>query len=102
MLPKGEREGGGINQEYGFNRYTPLYIKQINNNLLYSTGKYIQYLVITYNEKESEAVHLKLAQYCKSTIVKLKEKKVKSHSKECDKIFFNLISNEELVLSINK
>ena len=34
--------------------YTLLYIKQINNDLLYSTGSYIQYLVITYNGKESE------------------------------------------------
>ena len=35
--------------------YTLLYIKQINNKvLLYSTGNYIQYLVITYNGKESE------------------------------------------------
>ena len=32
-----------------------LYIKKINNeDLLYSTGSYIQYLVITYNGKESE------------------------------------------------
>ena len=34
---------------------TLLYIKQINNkDLLYSTGNYIQYLVITYNGKEPE------------------------------------------------
>ena len=49
-------------------------------DLLYNTGKYIQYLLITYNEKESVkiyidtyeklnhfAVHLKLIHYCKST-----------------------------------
>ena len=51
---------------------------------MYSTGKYIQYHVITYNGKESSyicvytyisltlnhfAVHLKLTQYYKSTIV---------------------------------
>ena len=35
----------------------------------YSTGNYIQYLVITYHGKESEAVYLKLTQYCKSTEV---------------------------------
>ena len=57
-----------------------------NKDLLYSTGKYTQYLVVTYKGKESEkecthvcvcvcvcvcmnhcAVHLKLTQ-CKSTI----------------------------------
>ena len=47
-------KGGRINQELGINRYIPLYIKQINNkDLLYSTGNYIQYLVITYNGEES-------------------------------------------------
>ena len=30
------------------------------------TGNYNQYLVKTYKEKESEVVHLKLTQYCKS------------------------------------
>ena len=30
------------------------------------TGHYNQYLVKTYKEKESEVVHLKLTQYCKS------------------------------------
>ena len=50
MVTKGEGGGGGINWEYGTDRYTPLYIKWINiKNLLYSTGNYIQYLVITYN-----------------------------------------------------
>ena len=27
MVTKRGRDGGGINQEYGINRYTPLYIK---------------------------------------------------------------------------
>ena len=46
---------GGINQEFGINRYKLLYIKQINNkDLLYSTGNYVQYLVMIYNGKESE------------------------------------------------
>ena len=46
---------GGINQGYEINRYTSLYIKQINNkDLLYSTENYIQHLVIAYNGKESE------------------------------------------------
>ena len=36
-------------------RYTLLYIKQINNkDLLFSRGDYIQYHVITYNGKISE------------------------------------------------
>ena len=46
---------GGINEEFGINRYTLLYIKWIKNeDLLYSTGNYIQYLIITYNGKEPE------------------------------------------------
>ena len=47
--------GGKKNQEFGINIYTLLFIKQKNNkDLLYRTGSYIQYLVITYNGKESE------------------------------------------------
>ena len=46
---------GGINQEFGINRDTLLYIKWINNkDLLYSTGNYIQYLVISYNGREGK------------------------------------------------
>ena len=45
-------ERGVINYEFGINRYSPLFIKQINNkDLLYSTGNCIQYLVIMYNER---------------------------------------------------
>ena len=76
------------------NRYTLVYIKQVNNkDLLYRTGSYIQYLVMTYSGKESEkeyvyiylyislyiyikyrymnhfVVHLKLTQHCKSTTI---------------------------------
>ena len=37
----------------GINRYSLLYIKEINNkDLLYSAGNYIRYLVINYKEKE--------------------------------------------------
>ena len=44
---------GGIN--YVINRYKQLYIKQKRNkDVLYNTGKYIQYLIITYNGIESE------------------------------------------------
>ena len=45
-------EQGGINLEFGINRYTILYIKEINKDLLFNTGNYIQYLVITYNGKD--------------------------------------------------
>ena len=39
--------GGGINK-FAIYRYTLLHIKQINNkDQLYSTGNYIQYLIIT-------------------------------------------------------
>ena len=50
--------------------------KTDNNDLLYGMGNYIQYLIITYNEKnlkeyvyitKSLAVHLKLIKLCKST-----------------------------------
>ena len=44
-----EKTEEGINQEFGINVYTPLYIKQITNeDLLYSTGNSIQYSIITY------------------------------------------------------
>ena len=50
-----KRGGEEINQEFGIKRYVQLYIKQVNNkDLLYSSVNSIQYLVITYNEKESE------------------------------------------------
>ena len=45
----------GIHEEFCINMYTPLRIKERNyKDLLYSTGNCIQYLIITYNEKESE------------------------------------------------
>ena len=48
-----QRGKGGVNKEYGINRYKLL--KQISNkDLLCSTGDSIQYLVITYNGKESD------------------------------------------------
>ena len=59
MVTKGERGEGGINKEFGINRYTLQYIQQISNKvLLYSTGDYIQYLVINYNVKESEKEYI--------------------------------------------
>ena len=54
---------------------------------VYSTGSYIQHLIITYNGKESEkeyidididlnhfALHLKLTWHCKSTLLQLEKK----------------------------
>ena len=57
-----------------------LYIKQINKNILYNTGKSTEYSVMAYMEKKSEkeewayvyiplvhfAIYLKLTQHCKS------------------------------------
>ena len=55
MVPKRKKGEGRVNQEFEINRYTLLYIKQVNNkDLLYSIGNYIQYLVIIYNGKESK------------------------------------------------
>ena len=53
-LPKGE----GIDQNFGINKYKLLYIQQKNKDLLYNTGKNIQYLVINYNGKESEKTYI--------------------------------------------
>ena len=51
--------GGERNQEFGINRFTLLHIKQINEkDLLYSTGKYIQYLAMIYNGKGFENVYM--------------------------------------------
>ena len=53
-----------INQEFGNNMYTLLYIKQITNkDLLYSTGNYIKYPIITYNGKESKKEHIHIYIY---------------------------------------
>ena len=53
-LPK-EKWGEGINYEFGISKYKLLYIEQVNNkDILYNTGNYTQYLVITYNGRESE------------------------------------------------
>ena len=46
------------------NIYVPLYVKKINNkDIVYSTGKYMQYLSITYNGKESEKVYMCMCVY---------------------------------------
>ena len=50
-----QRPRGGINQEFGINVYTLLYIKQVNNKgLLYSTVNSTQHFVITYKGRESK------------------------------------------------
>ena len=47
-----EEGGRGNNWEFGTSRHKLLYMGQINNKvLLCSTGNYIQYPVINYNEK---------------------------------------------------
>ena len=46
--------GGAVNQEYVINIFTLLYTKKVNHkDLQYNTGNYTQYLIITFNEKES-------------------------------------------------
>ena len=45
--------GGGINEEFGTDINTVLYIKEITNkDIWYSTGNYTQYFVITQNVKK--------------------------------------------------
>ena len=55
-LPKGKSRGG-INWEFGINRYILLYIKQINNkDPLYSTIS--QYCLITFNGKNRKKEYI--------------------------------------------
>ena len=77
-LPKGEE----INQEFGINIHTLLFVKQINNKiLLYSTGNYIEYPIIICNGKEYDkediqrktALHQIPKQHGKSSILQLKK-----------------------------
>ena len=80
-VAKGKRGGGGKDWEFGLSRCKLLYIEWINNKVLpYSTGNYIQYLVINHNGKEYGkkyihiilnhfADHQKLTQHCKLTIL---------------------------------
>ena len=56
-LPRGREGGGGMDWEFGISRWKLLYIGWINNKvLLYCTGNYIQYPVISHNGKEYEKV----------------------------------------------
>ena len=50
---------GGVDWEFRIRRCKLVYIEWINNkDLLYNTENYIQHLVITYNGKDSEKVHV--------------------------------------------
>ena len=52
VVAKGEGGGGGMDWEFGTGRCKLLYTEWIKDKvLLYSTGNYIQYLIINYNEK---------------------------------------------------
>ena len=54
-----ERGGREKDWEFGISRCKLLYIAWINNKiLLYSSGNYIQYLIINYNRKESEKEYI--------------------------------------------
>ena len=58
-LLKEKGAGWGMNQEFEINVYTLLYVKQIaNKDLLYSTGNYTQYFVITFKVKEFEKEYI--------------------------------------------
>ena len=77
MVTKGEG-GTGINQAFGINIYTLLYIKQMTNkDLLYSTGNHIQYLIIIYNGKEGEKEYTYKCMY-NLTVLEVLEKTRKS------------------------
>ena len=55
----GGRGRGGLDWEFGTSRRKLLYIEWMNNKvLLYSTGNYIQYLVINHNGKEYEKEYI--------------------------------------------
>ena len=59
MITKGGKGERGIKQEFGINRYTLLYIKQLTNkDLQYNTENYTQYFVISYKGKESEKIDI--------------------------------------------
>ena len=50
---------GRLEWDFGFSRCKLVYIEWINNKvLLYSTGNYIQYPVINYNEKNIKRMYI--------------------------------------------
>ena len=55
MVTQGKNVWGGMDWEFGLGIHTLLYTKLIGNkDLLYSSGKSIQYSVMAYMGKESE------------------------------------------------
>ena len=52
-LSKGKADEERINKDFGISRNKLLYIKEINKILLYSPENYIEYTVVTHNEKEN-------------------------------------------------
>ena len=59
VVAKEEGRGGGKDWELGISRRNLLYIGWINNKvLLYSTGHYIQYLMINQNGNEYEKEYI--------------------------------------------
>ena len=51
-------------------RYKLLHVKEISNkDLLYSTGTSTQYLIITYNGKESEKEYIHVTQWVKCLVL---------------------------------
>ena len=58
-LPRRREGEGGMEGEFGVSRCKLVYIEWINNKvLLYSTGNYIQYPVINYNEKNIKSIYI--------------------------------------------
>ena len=76
-FPQGKVVGGGMNLEFGINRYKLLYKKKINHkDVLYVyiyicvyIYIYIYIYIHIYIKLNHFAVHLKLTQHCKSTIL---------------------------------
>ena len=64
MVTKGETLEGGMDWEIGIGIYTLLYTKSIGNkDLLYSSGKSIQYFAIVYMGTEYEKEWLYMHMY---------------------------------------
>ena len=60
----GRGVGGGMDWEFGISKCKLLYIEWVNNqDLLYSTGIYIQYPVINHNGKEYEKEGVYICMY---------------------------------------
>ena len=54
-LPRGKGYQGGMDRDLGLSRCKLLYMEWINSKILvYSTGNYTQYPVISHNGKEYE------------------------------------------------